>query len=473
MSFSSVQNRLGKYAERELSTLLGTEVAIGEVSFSPFNRITLSDVSVLDDNGQVALSVGHLGAGISIGETLWNKRIIITYAELIDLNLKLYKDSANAPLNIQPIIARLNKGDKNTPSKFDLAVNMVVIRRSNVQFDIMDALGPVPGKFDKNHIFISDLRADLQAPEISNGRFIIDIKRLAATERSGIVLEELSSHVEIDSISAVVDNFNLVLPSSELKFGKIAIASPLSPDFDVAKSLLSPVSILDGSHLSIQELAPFVPAFNNIDTTFDIELLAEGTLDDLEIKKIDISDRDLDIWVKGTGYVRNLTKGRDSLTFSFQKFDIGVNLPSISKYASLSGLPFNKVEGTLMSLNPLGLVNLTGNISGTSRNLDLDGRLLTDCGDIDIDFGIMRGIQSEIKIDGTISSSYFDPSLLGSNLSKFTGVSVESEFDLAIYRNGNIKGNTDINIPEIEYGGYKYTDITANAVFTGNNADIE
>ncbi|MDE5650837.1 MAG: hypothetical protein K2I35_07500, partial [Duncaniella sp.] len=58
MSFSSVQNRLGKYAERELSTLLGTEVAIGEVSFSPFNRITLSDVSVLDDKGQVALSVG-------------------------------------------------------------------------------------------------------------------------------------------------------------------------------------------------------------------------------------------------------------------------------------------------------------------------------------------------------------------------------------------------------------------------------
>lgn len=473
LSFSSVQNRIGKYAERELSTLLGTEVAIGEVSFSPFNRIMLSEVSVLDDRGHVALSVGHLGAGISIGETLWNKRVIITYAELIDLNLKLYKDSANAPLNIQPILARLNKGDKKTPSKFDVAVNMVVIRRSNVQFDIMDALGPVPGKFDKNHIFISDLRADLQAPEISNGKFVIDIKRLAATERSGIVLEEFSSHMEIDSISAVVDNFNLVLPSSELKLGKIAIVSPLSPDFDVAKSLLSPVSILDGSHVSIQELAPFVPAFDNIDTTFDIELLAEGTFDDLEIKKIDISDRDLDIWIKGTGYMKNLTKGRDSLSFALQKFDFGVNLPSISKYASISGSPFNKFERTLMSLKPLGLVNLIGNISGTPRSLDFDGRLLTDCGDVDIDFGIMQGIQSEIKIDGIISSSYFDPSLLGSNLSKFTGVSVESEFDLAIYRNGNIKGNTDINIPEMEYGGYKYTDISAKATFTGNNADIE
>ena len=71
LSFSGVQNYICKLSEKELTKLLGTEVSIGEVSIAPFNRVTLTDVSVLDDNGVEALSVGHLGAGISVGESLW------------------------------------------------------------------------------------------------------------------------------------------------------------------------------------------------------------------------------------------------------------------------------------------------------------------------------------------------------------------------------------------------------------------
>lgn len=474
LSFSSVQNALGKRAELELTKLLGTEVSIGEVSFSPFNRLTLSDVSVLDDEGEEALSVGHLGAGINIGESLWNKRIIISYAEFIDMNVKLYKDSANAPLNIQPIIARLKKDDKSEPSKFDLAVNMVVIRRSNVQFDIKDTPAPSIGKFDKNHILISELRADLQAPTISNGKFIIDIKRLAATERSGIVLEEFSSDIKIDSTKATVENLTLVLPSSKLMLGEIDIVSPISPEFNLSEVLLSPVSILEGSHVTLKELSPFVPALKTIDATFDVELLAEGTLDDLEVNKIDISDRELDIWLRGNGHIRNLTKGRDSLSFRLDKFDLGASIPSVSKYAALEGSPLVKLQKALAALAPLGMVNLTGDIGATPKSFDFSGQMFTDCGDVDIDFGLLRNERSApLKIDGNVSCTSFDPSLLDKKLTRLTSVSLESDFDIAISRNGNINGNVELNIPEIEYSGYNYTDISGQATFNGNNAEIE
>ncbi len=433
----------------------------------------LSDVSVNDDSGEEALAIGHLGVGISFGESLWNKRVIITYAELIDLNLKLYKDSANAPLNIQPIIARFKKKDKKEPSKFDIAVNMVVVRRSNVQYDVRNVPFPKSGIFDKNHVAIADLRADLQAPKISNGKFVIDIKRLAATERSGLSLEEFSSHIEVDSVCAKINDFNLVLPSSEIRLGEIKLMSPLSPDFNPSEALLSPVSILKGSHLTLSELSPFIPALDKLNATFDVELLAEGSFDKLQLNKIDISDRNLDIWFRGNGNIRNLTKGRDSLSFELTKFDIGASIPSLTKYADIHGSPLAKAGKTLEELTSLGMVKITGDIAGTPLGLDYNGQIFTDCGDFDLDFGLMRyDKKSPLKIDGTISCPAFDPSQLNQMLTKLTNVSLESAFDLAISTN-NIVGTVDIDIPSIEYAGYNYTDIKGNAEFSGNKVEAE
>ncbi|MDE5954789.1 MAG: hypothetical protein K2G72_08930, partial [Duncaniella sp.] len=103
LSLPSVQNSIAQRAEHELSALLGTDVHLGGVSVAPFNRIVLSDVVVRDQSGVEALNVGHIGAGISLIESLWSKRPLISYVELIDMNVNLYKDSIGAPLNIQPI----------------------------------------------------------------------------------------------------------------------------------------------------------------------------------------------------------------------------------------------------------------------------------------------------------------------------------------------------------------------------------
>ena len=92
LSIPGIQNALGHRAEKELTTLLGTDVSIGKVEYSPFTRIVLKDVTVNDTTGQQALSIGHLGAGVSINESLWNKRFVITYAEIIDLKARLWRD---------------------------------------------------------------------------------------------------------------------------------------------------------------------------------------------------------------------------------------------------------------------------------------------------------------------------------------------------------------------------------------------
>ena len=74
LSFDPVRSAVADRAEKELTALLGTPVEIGGVEFGLFNRIVLTNVSVSDTTGSPALTVGHLGAGLSVTETLWHGR---------------------------------------------------------------------------------------------------------------------------------------------------------------------------------------------------------------------------------------------------------------------------------------------------------------------------------------------------------------------------------------------------------------
>ena len=96
LSFDPVRSAVADRAEKELTALLGTPVEIGGVEFGLFNRIVLTNVSVSDTTGSPALTVGHLGAGLSVTETLWHGRPVISYAELIDVGMHLWRDSIGA-----------------------------------------------------------------------------------------------------------------------------------------------------------------------------------------------------------------------------------------------------------------------------------------------------------------------------------------------------------------------------------------
>ena len=213
LAFDSTRARIARTASEELTGLLGTEVSIGGVEFALFNRVVLRDVCVKASPSDTILSAGHVGAGVSIIESLWTQRPVITYAELLDVDLRLNRASKDAPLNIAPILERFKKKEKKGPSKFDLAVSMVVVRRSSFSYDILDAPAAGEGRFDPGHIRLGHLRADLRAPVISDSRIQADIKRLAAEERSGLALKLFQGLLDMDRTHIVLADPVIELPA--------------------------------------------------------------------------------------------------------------------------------------------------------------------------------------------------------------------------------------------------------------------
>ena len=76
LSIPAVQSRVRSVGEVELGKLIGTDLSIGELQFSPFNQVVLYDVFVPDACGDTVFVADKIGAGISVYNLLVNRRIV-------------------------------------------------------------------------------------------------------------------------------------------------------------------------------------------------------------------------------------------------------------------------------------------------------------------------------------------------------------------------------------------------------------
>lgn len=278
LSLSGVQRSIADTLERELSALLDARVTIGDLGVMPFNRVILRDVTVETAPGDTALTVSRLGAGVSIWDGLTSDTWRVDYVQLVGMDARLRRDSVTAPLNIQPIISALSPKDKSKPpTSFDLKVSTVIIRSSSVSYDVAGT--PRLERLDPNHVKVSNFRADLRLPRLTNDDFTIILRRLALEERSGLAIRQLAGNFHISADELKAEGLDLELPASRLRFADMRL--PLDGLGSIKESLgRHPVEIalLDDSHIWIPDIKGIFPPLDKarMMATFP-RLTASGT----------------------------------------------------------------------------------------------------------------------------------------------------------------------------------------------------
>lgn len=476
LSIPSVQTSIGQRAEQELTHLLGTAVRIGSVNYSPFTRLALTDVAVADSTGNDCFHIAHLGVGISISESVWNRRPVITYAEIIDLKASLWRDSVSAPLNIDPIIQRLKKKEddgKETP--FDLAVNMVVIRRSSLTYDILNQPRRDAGKFDPAHISVTGLRADLRAPRISNTSIRAEIKRMGATEQSGLTLSSLSATVEMNKAATRIENLTLQFPESMLQWDDIdLLGSPLVKGWNPFAGAPIRLSLLPGAYISTNDFTPLLPILDGLDLTSDITLEAYGTPDEIELRRFSAGIRDNATRVEIEGNASGLSYGRDSIMVDADFINIVADVPWIlTILRSINEPKLNALTDKLDPMSRLGILNLLGHGIIAHNAADFDGSLTTSCGDIDFNRVSVSQAQpySPLRISGGISTNGFNPSTLDPALAPLTRIEADIKADISLSQNSLINGNASVDISKVSWQGTDFDNINATTTFSGSRVE--
>lgn len=464
----SVQDEVKDLAQTELSKLLHTNVNIDRLSIEPFNKVVLHDVEIPDQQGKQLLNVDKIGAGFSVYNFFLRGRVVFTYAELIGLDGKIYKDNAQSEANIQFIIDALSPKDKTKPpTKFDLSIYNIVLRKSALSYDLLSDTSSVDG-FNANHISIRDLRADIAIPRLKNEDFNIIVKRLSFEEQCGFAVKNFTVKTRINNNEISVADFKLELPNSSISTDDFAI------EINGLKDLKKDISSIEwninmpDSYLALSDVSCFLPQFSEIDDVLNLSLSINGTLEKLELPKINIySDNDL-LTLVANGELYGLDS--DSLSCDLNRIYLKARGADIVKLAS----NFTKVSQQARNvLCNIGTFVIDGSLIGSQADCNFRGKLSTAVGKLSLDGNFANSCCVQ-KFNGDVSA---DNLMLGKLLSQPVLLG-ETSFTAKVNGSKNasgLSGSVVGNVNYFDFKGYRYSNISTNlnADSKGYSAEVK
>jgi len=465
VSVPAIQNRIKERAEQELSAFLGGRVTISSLDILSFSELRLHGVSIYTPSGSRCISVGRIGAGIDLWTLVSTGEIEIAYAEIISLDAKITQAKKDAPLNIQFIIDAISgKEKKNPPAKFKVVLHNVVIRKSNLSFD----RSYMPGiddsrRFDFNHIALSDLRADIALPLIANDDFIIDLRRVAFTERSGLLVKSLilKAHITPEEIS--FKDFVLKTENSTISISDQQLRLDGYDDIMDALSSQQRLVIVEANPIYLPDFRMFVPQLSTFDSRFNFLAEVEGNLDNMRVNHFSLDGIGRECRVELEGEVSGLSVP-SAMIATVERLSVDASAAQISNLCSL--LPS-------MSDRVLSMVGKLGDVSiDAEARLDLSesgvkasAEFSSSMGGI-MATGDVRWAKGEVSADKIIVSteSFNIGDLLG--IDDLGLLSLETSGCFSIIGK-QIEGVAQIDVPYIDYKGKRIENITAKVSKTG------
>ena len=462
-----VQSWLCETASRELSDKTGGRVRIGSMRIAPFNELELYDVDIKDPYGLPVMNAENIGAGVSLGKLIFERRVVITFAEIKRLNGRITQKAPGAPLSIQFLIDAFKSKEKKEPTKFDIVLNNVILRDCSISFDKLWVPERKDGRFDADHLRVTELSADLRLPVLKNDDIQVDLRRLMLKEASGLRLTRLSGRFHLTKERLVVEDPFIELPGTHINPGNLDVE--LKGWHSLAEQILSkPLHLeLDAATVTPADFACFLPALEHYRQTVWLTADVSYYKGDLHLENLDVvSQPGISLQIKGdvsglTGPVK----------------DMNLDLPVLRVYAEVRAInsivtDFVRLpESTLALIRRLGDVKVDAKVSGSSSDAGFDGHISVAQGEADIDATYRQTGTNAHYIKGSVHTSGFE---LGSLLDKadFGKLIADVAAEMTI-KGKDVDGHATVDVPLFTYRKYAYSDIKADITKDGRRVEGE
>lgn len=371
ISIPPFQNYVKNLAVNELSLQIGSEIKVESLRIVPFNEVVVNNLVAYDLQGRECLKVETLGAGISLWKLLSEQRIELTYGEIIGLKALIVQEKEEEPFNIQFIIDAFASKDKEKEKKhFELALRNVVLRKSSVSLRREWLENRKSGFIDQSNIEITNLRADISFPMISDRGVDVDLRRLSL-EIPGITeINKMSLKGSFGPEGIFLKGFTFDMAESRIFIPSFSL--PLkegTPVTEVLKSGQHEFQVTD-SYLTPSDFEFLLPQLSSFNRPLPLNIDIKGNLNHLEIDNFHFGDPSLiDLLVIGTA--DNLTD-KETLSVDIQDFKVGLNRDIFTKI--LPGLPDVPQKVKEILTDP-GDINLEGTIAGQLYPLTAKGTI--------------------------------------------------------------------------------------------------
>lgn len=454
---------ISRAVSAELSAWLGTEVSIGDISPGFLNRLIVEDVLLHDRQGREMLRVARFSAKYSLMPLL-KGRVAISTVQLFGFNLHAAKDGADTPPNFQFLIDKFSSGDNTQPSRIDLRINTLLLRRGTVTYDVCGA-DSTPGRFNTSRLAFSGIRGNLSLRSLRNDSLNLSVRHLSLAEQnSGFELSSLDMRLVAGQRGAVVDGLQIALPQTALAFDTIRVCYS-----DIADLTARPDSVrfdvrLLPSGITLNDIRAFVPEFSQFKDEVRVEMAARGTPDDIECTLLNIDGDHLRM--QGRGEVSGLTGASGGKPFV--KAELQQALADSTGVAFLTR-NLGHDGGVPAAVRNMKFIDFSGYVEGPLDNIAANGLVRTDLGtvaaDVHIDTSTAGG-----RLRGRMQTDNFELGRLtgNSDLDAITfSLDINAGNMTAQYPHMTVRGLVD----SLQYRGYTYKDIELDGEYRDGGFD--
>jgi len=450
---SPVQQKIKEFALQEVMKMTKSQMSIGSLRFRPFNHLYIEEIYAADLKNDTLLYAKKLDAKFDLFKLMRNQ-LVIHSIEIDHLDMRVSQDSIGAPFNFQFLVDAFVSDSTQTTdsSSIQLAIDQIQVRNGCLRYDIFSESPQMPGVFDANHIDIRDIQLNAELNFNNPEDWSASMEKFSFNEKSGFALNQMKFRVENMNNRLHVDRLYIALPYSEGEIKEVSL--------DYAGLQLS--EILSGATYSIlfssgkwdpRDFVCFYPDLVKYSDPVICSGEIKGTFPEISVPHLELN--------YGKQFQLTLSAGiNDYNAWETSAFKLKIKKSLIDP--ELFELPLRT-----------DVISLTGKVTGSLRDLKFDMAAKSKQGDL-----ALNGTGGYNVSSGNI---HFDLEAESSecNLKNVLSDSIFGNMSLRLATQGTITGLNKINVTanteirQLDYQGYSYRNITANAVYRGDSISID
>ncbi len=440
-----VQRWLASETADVLCDKLGTRVNVGRIDLGFFNRIIIDDVSIYDQQGKLMTEAARITAKVELAPLAMG-RISISSAQLFGAHFRLSRPSANAPTNFQFVLDSLASKDTTSQSPLNLRINSFIMRHSSIAYDQLDAPA-TPGKFNPKHLNVNNISAHIILKALTDDSLNVNIKRLACHEQSGIDVRKLALRLEAGTKGAVLSNFLLQLPRSDIHLDSIIATY----DSNRLKESLQVRGTIDNTLVAPADFVSFFDKLGNYRHRLSIASDFSYQDSTLNVPHLRIDSDGGDLILHASGHYRRQPYGKPDWNVHVNRMEANSEVfDFVSKNITTLPDPVLRLQD----------IHLKGDFAGDAEGtLRAQADLVTALGDADVQLQLRQNQQFE----GTVSTDGIDVGRLLDN-NKIGIIAAKANASGTINREVSVNGE----VGRLEYDGDTYRNITLDATYATN-----
>lgn len=460
-----VQNYVVHKVAAMVSQKLETTVSIGHVDIGLFNKLKVDDIYVEDYQRDTLLYAGHVEALVT-GFGIKSDGIILGQAKV--RNAKFYlRETPSGDMNIKQITDRLSNPDKPQTGNFKLTILSADLDDVDFCLESRDRKNP-PYGIDFTHMHLYDIAARVSDLTIDGSTIHVDIGSLAARERSGFVLNDLSGCFYLTDGCMGFKDISITTGHSNLKMPYVSLVGNSWAEY---KDFISQVRIdaaVSPSTLSTDDVAYFAPSLRDWHLTFSgIDLQVAGTVDDFTTSVSNLgAGPDTQVVLEAA------VRGLPDLKTTHFDLDLRRLISSATDIDRLAeGITGKKLpEKIVRFIDNAGRPDLTARFVGLLSSFHAQASLATKVGRADCNLTVQPVKGGRSQVEGVVSTRNFRVGeLLG--IAKLGGATLAAKVN-GVMGKGYADAKVSAEISKLGFSGYVYDSLRldgriANKEFDG------